>query len=331
MTFMKSRLSTILFLVLAIHFSLKGQEVSVTAAFDTSRILIGDQINFSVTVDQPAGLKLSLPFFRDTLCKNIEILSGPKTDTASVSGDKIRITERYLVTSFDSGYYRIEPVFAELTDNKGLKRFYSDYSVLEVSRVRLTPPDTASKIFDIAGPYKAPLTLGEILPWILIALLAGLIVWGFLRLIKRFKKTKKETVVPVIIEPAHVTAFRELEKLQAEMLWQKGETKKYYTRLTEIIRKYLEDRFHIDSLELTTSETLYALVQTGFKKDEPYNKLKSVLTGADLVKFAKYKPEPAENDLSFSNSWDFVSATRIAEAVEVKSDVKEKEAGGENL
>jgi hypothetical protein len=109
------------------------------------------------------------------------------------------------------------------------------------------------------------------------------------------------------------------------MLWQKGEAKKYYTRLTEIIRQYLENRFQVYSLELTTSETLEALVKTGFKKNESYNKLKSVLTGADLVKFAKYKPEPIENKTSFSNSWDFVSATKVIEEVEEKSDVKEKQ------
>lgn len=325
MTFMKRRFISILFVILAFHFSLKGQEVSVIAAFDTSRIMIGDQIYFSVKVDQPADLKLSLPFFRDTLSKSIEILSGPVTDTLSIAGNKIRITEKYLVTSFDSGYYRIDPVVAESSDINGLKRYYSDYSLLEVARVRLTPPDTASKIFDIAGPYKAPITLGEILPWILIALLAGLIVWGILRLIRRFKRTKNEIVAPVIAEPAHVIAYRELEKLQGEMLWQKGETKIYYTRLTEIIRQYLENRFHVYSLELTTSETLNALVKTGFKKDESYNKLKSVLTGADLVKFAKYKPEPAENDSSFSNSWDFVSATKVIEVVEEKGDIKEKQ------
>ena len=322
---MKRRFISILFVVLAFHFSLKGQEVSVTAAFDTSRIMIGDQIYFSIKVDQPADLKLSLPFFRDTLSKNIEILSGPVTDTLSIAGNKIRIIEKYLVTSFDSGYYRVDPVFAESSDIRGLKRYYSDYSVLEVARVRLTPPDTVSKIFDIAGPYKAPVTLGEILPWILIALVAGLIVWGILRLIRIFKRTKNEIVAPVIAEPAHVIAYRELDRLQNEMLWQKGETKKYYTRLTEIIRQYLENRFHVYSLELTTSETLDALVKTGFKKDESYNKLKSVLTGADLVKFAKYKPEPAENDSSFSNSWDFVSATKVIEVVEEKGDIKEKQ------
>jgi hypothetical protein len=322
---MKRLGNIILFLIFIFPFQVKGQEVSVTAAFDTSRIFIGDQINFSVIVNQPADLKLSLPFFKDTLSKNIEILSGPVTDTSSISGNKIRITEKYLITSFDSGFYRVDPVFAEASDKNGLKRFYSDYSVLEVARVKLTPPDTSAKIFDIAAPYRAPVTLGEILPWILLSLLAALIIWLTIRLVRKFKKTKKEVIAPVNVEPAHVIAYRELEKLQSEMLWQKGETKKYYTRLTEIIRLYLENRFQVYSLELTTSETLETLVKTGFKKNESYNKLKSVLTGADLVKFAKYKPEPIENESSFSNSWDFVSDTKVIEVAEEKSDIKEKQ------
>ncbi len=129
----------------------------------------------------------------------------------------------------------------------------------------------------------------------------------------------------LITEPAHVIAFRELEKLKNEKLWQNGETKKYYIRLTEIIRQYLENRFGVNSLELTTSETLEALVKTGFKKDESFNKLRSVLTGADLVKFAKYKPDPTENESVFSNSYDFVSATKAVEVIEEKSDVKDNQ------
>ncbi len=166
------------------------------AAFDTSRILIGDQINFSVMIDQPADLKLTLPFFKDSLIKNIEILSGPAIDTSEISGNKIRITEKYLVTSFDSGYYRIDPVFAEIVDSKGLKRFYSDYSYLEVARVKIAPADTSAKIFDIAAPYRAPLTLGEILPWILLALLLSAIIWLIVKLIRKFKRVKKDDIVP---------------------------------------------------------------------------------------------------------------------------------------
>jgi len=315
------------FICLFLQPSLKGQDISVTAAFDTSRILIGDQINFSIMIDQPGDIKLSLPFFKDSLIRNIEILSGPAIDTSSLSGDKIRITEKYLITSFDSGLYRIDPVYAERTDPTGIKRYYSGYSILEVARVKITPPDTSAKIFDIAAPYRAPLSMGEILPWLLLVLLLSVIIWLIIKLINKIKKTKKEKVIPVISEPAHIIAFRELEKLQGEKLWQNGETKKYYIRLTEIIRQYLENRFGVNSLEMTTSETLAALVKTGFKKDVSYNKLKSVLTGADLVKFAKYKPDPAENESGFSNSWDFVTATKVVEVVEGKVGEKNDQGG----
>ncbi len=293
--------------------NLTGQEINVIAKFDTSRIYIGDQINFSVVVEQPARLQIPFPLFRDTLVKNIEILSGPVVDTTAITDSLVRITGRYLVTSFDSGFYMVNPVYVELRNEGGVKRYYSDYSILEVARVKITPPDTASKIFDIVGPYKAPLTLGEVMPWILLGILAAAIIWLAFRFGKKFGRKKKDIPEVIITEPAHVIAFRELEQLKDEKLWQSGETKKYYTKLTEILRKYLENRFSVFSLEMTTSETLDALIRTGFRKDDSYALLKSVLNGADLVKFAKYKPEPSENDIHFENAWKFVSVTKTEE------------------
>jgi len=314
---MKTRLLNITLVILASFFFAKmnGQDIKVSAGFDTSRIYIGDQIHFSVTVDQPAGLKLDIPVFRDTINKNIEILSGPVTDSSVVSDGMIRVSRKYLVTAFDSGMYFVKPVFVELKDANGIKRFYSDYSILDVARVQMTPPDSASGIFDIVQPYGAPLTFVEILPWILLVLAAALLIWAVIRFGRRLKKKEKEEVIPVISEPAHVIAFRELEKLKEEKLWESGEVKKYYTRLTEILRQYLENRYRVFSLEMTTSETLETLVKTGFRKDETYDYLKSVLNGADLVKFAKYKPEPAENEVSFVNSWTFVSSTKMEQSV----------------
>ena len=92
-------------------------------------------------------------------------------------------------------------------------------------RVKIAPPDTTSKIFDIIKPYKAPVTVGEILPWVLIAIFAGLIVWLAIRLLRKIKESPDEEVAYVTPDPAHVIAFRELEKLKSEELWQKGETK----------------------------------------------------------------------------------------------------------
>jgi hypothetical protein len=305
-----------------------GQDISVTADFDTSRISIGDQIGFTVTVSQPVGLSLPFPQFRDTLIKNIEVLSGPVIDTSVVSDKAIKVTGKYLVTSFDSGLYKVDPVYVELKNEQGIRRFYSDYSVLEVNRVRLTPPDTVNKIFDIVRPYSAPVTLAEILPWVLLIIVTAVLIWLLIRFLKKFHRVREEAAEPALKEPAHVIAFRELELLRKEELWQLGETKKYYTRLTEILRKYLENRFGVFSLELTTSETLDALVKTGFRKDESYNLLKSVLNGADLVKFAKYQPEAAENESGFNDSWNFVSVTKKEETALEAGEANDKKKEG---
>ncbi|MEI8226616.1 MAG: hypothetical protein WCG82_11910 [Bacteroidota bacterium] len=299
-----------IFLFISIISSSAGQEVNVTSSFDTSGIYIGDQLNFTITVDKPSGLNLRLPFFKDTLCKNIEIVSGPVIDSSASQGGRIKIIGKYLVTSFDSGLYQIPPVFAEMKNENSLKRFYSDYARLEVMRVKIAPADTTAKIYDIIKPYGAPVTLGEILPWFLLAAILGILIWATIKFIPKLKKSKTGVEIVIDPDPAHVIAFRELEKLREEQLWQKGEIKNYYTRLTEILRQYLENRFRVYSLELTTAETLAALVKTGFKKDGTYNQLKTILTGADLVKFAKYNPEPSENESHFQNSWDFVHVTK---------------------
>jgi len=154
------------------------------------------------------------------------------------------------------------------------------------------------------------------------------VVWAGIRFIRKLKRSKEGEVPEIEPDPAHIIAFRELEKLREEKLWQNGEIKPYYTKLTEILRQYLENRFKVFSLELTTSETLEALVKTGFKKDESYNQLKRVLTGADLVKFAKHNPEPTENEMHFQNSWDFVLATKEKEVIPEPINVKEKVGEG---
>jgi hypothetical protein len=304
-----------IYLLLSLMAPVMAQDIKVSAAFDTSRIFIGDQIKFSVTVDQPEGMQISIPEFKDSIITHIDILSGPRTDSVRNLKGNLRIRKEYLVTSFDSGRYQIPPVFAELKTEEGIKRFYSDYTYLDVQRTNIAPADTTAKIFDIVAPYKAPITLGEILPWILIVLLVAAAVYYALRFYKKLRKNPDIPEIVKIPEPAHIIAFRELEKLKEEKLWQKGGIKLYYTRLTEILRQYLENRFQVYSLELTTSETLDALVRAGFKRDAKYEKIKAVLNGADMIKFAKYNPEPTENESYFQDAWNFVEETKLTETV----------------
>jgi len=302
----------------------EGQEINVSAGFDTSAIYIGDQIKYTITINKPINYILSIPVFKDTLIKNIEILKGPVIDSTAIDNGFARIRHEYLVTSFDSGFYQVPPVYAEMKTESGIKRFYSDYSLLKVLRVNISPPDTASGIFDIIDPGKVPVTFGEIMPFILAILVVAALVWLLLYLRKRYKKHETTLVKTVPNEPAHVIAFRELEKLKEEKLWQRGEVKLYYSKLTEIIREYLMNRFSVPALEMTTLETLEALRKNGVEENETFRKLRTVLTGGDLVKFAKYQPEPTENELHFDFAWDFVKSTMLIsspQGEEVKADI----------
>ena len=319
------KLLIILIVFISAALSAGGQDIKVSASFDTSRIFIGDQVHYTITIERPSDLSVSIKTLRDTLCKNVEIVSGPSVDSLLMQDNKLKIIRKYLVTSFDSGFYRVPPVYAEIKDASGIKRYYSDNSPLQVMRVKIAPPDTTVKIFDIIKPYKAPVTLGEIIPWLIIALIAAALAWGAILLFRRFKKNKSADEPVRSPDPAHLIAFRELEKLKEEQVWQKGELKHYYTRLTEILRQYLENRYGVCSLEMTTSETLEALVKTGFRKDESYTLLKTILNGSDLVKFAKYKPDPAENEEHFSNSWKFVENTKVKEEITENNKSDEKE------
>jgi hypothetical protein len=161
------------------------QDIKITSSPDTSAILIGDQAGFTVSAEIPKGTAAEINMLSDTLAGKIVILARSPRDTSLSPDGAITITDRYLITSFDSGTYTIPPFYAEIVSGDSLIRFYSDYSFLTVLRPDVTPPDTTEVIFDIVGPRGAPLTFAEILPWLVIALIAAMVLWLLARFLPR--------------------------------------------------------------------------------------------------------------------------------------------------
>ncbi|MBA7625810.1 hypothetical protein ES703_33242 [subsurface metagenome] len=116
-------------------------------------------------------------------------------------------------------------------------------------------------------------------------------------------------------EPAHITAFRELDKIKARKLWQQKQVKEYYTRITYIIRWYIFKRFGIHALEETSDEILYYIKSLGLN-DLNLQNLEYLLNLADLVKFAKGEPDPEENIIHLDNAYDFIKKTKEEVSVE---------------
>jgi hypothetical protein len=110
--------------------------------------------------------------------------------------------------------------------------------------------------------------------------------------------------------PAHEIALEDLLKLREEKLWQQGNIKEYHTRVTDIVRTYIERRFKINALEFTTNELMSSLAMKSLN-DDLRSKLNFTLTLADMVKFAKGNPLPDEHEQAMSNSIAFIEATKL--------------------
>ena len=106
-----------------------------------------------------------------------------------------------------------------------------------------------------------------------------------------------------------------MAKLKAEKLWQQGQVKTYQSRLTHIIREYLENRYNIPALESTTDEILHYLKKVDFD-NQWKDKLQNILQIADLVKFAKAKPPVDFHDQVLKEAEDFVIATKVQPVLE---------------
>ncbi len=294
-----------LILVLFSSNILLSLDIQTNAKIDTNDVLIGDQIKLSLEVIFPKNLRLNFPTIPDTIGK-IEILARTPIDTIDSNAQRI-MRQNLIITSFDSGYFEIPPFYFiyEKEDTKELYPIATSPLMVKFSTI---PIDTADTIRDIKPPLDVPYTFEEFLPYIIGLLLLALTIYLVIQFLKRRKPKHKllQDYDPKI--PPHIIALDELRKLNDEKLWQKGEIKLYYTKLTDIIRTYIERRFNIMALEMTSDEILYELEKLNLDNGliETSRKMYQI---ADLVKFAKFLPLPDEHSFCFNSAVEFVKST----------------------
>lgn len=303
-------LSITFFIIILYNSNAFAQNLTVSVKSDTNKVLIGDQIKINLTVNSDEKTKIYLPVIPDTIGK-IEVISRSNIDTV-ISDKNFTLNQNYIVTSFDSGSF-VFPSLTVLYEKKGQTTLYPIQSDSLILNFNTIPVDTSQAIKDIKPPLEEPYTLADFIEYILIGL--GVIVVTILVIYLLKRRKKKEKIVqdydPKV--PPYLIALEDLKKLENEKLWQKGQIKKYYTLLTEIVRLYLERQFKIPALEMTSDEILQSLKsyknpenkQINFD-DDIINLLRTVFNIADMVKFAKYQSLPDENDLCMKNSVEIV-------------------------
>lgn len=297
-------ISSFLFLMTVL---IKAQLISVQSSISSDSMMIGDQLIYTLRVEAAQNVDFMLPMLSDTLSRDLEILSPLSADTISAEGKRV-VNHRYLITGFEPGM-QVIPTQRVVYSTGEL----SDTALSMPLMISVVDPvvDTSQQIKPIKPPINTPLTLREALPWAGMGMGALLLIGGIYYLIRRYRRKQAgpEGIPLKPTEPAHVIAFRELDKIKAEKIWEKGKVKLYYTRLTEVTRQYIERQYGIPAMEQTTEEIIQAFRKVNREDSLLDEMLRELLELADLVKFAKEDPLPMDNQTNLNNAYLFIQKT----------------------
>jgi len=284
-------------------------QVAVEATIDSIEILIGEQVHVKVTATVPEQSKVVWPTLKERqyLTPGVEIVNVSPEVSQKKDGGKAEATRTYTLTSFDGNLYYLPPFTVEVDG----KQYKSKSLALKVMEVEV---DTThmEKFFGPKDVQDNPFSWAEWGPLFWLSLLMLLIVAATFYLYVQLR-TGKPVAMPKLkmvrrLLP-HQKAMKEIEQIKADNMTAQGDQKEYYTKLTDTLRKYIEERYGFRAMEMTSAEIIDRLTADGDMKS--LAELTELFRTADLVKFAKYSTLINENDRNLVNAIDFINSTKV--------------------
>ena len=264
-------------------------QVSVESKIDSIEILIGEQTDVVLTVTAKEGAVIKMPVFKPSqyITPGVEVLSDSKADTSQLDNNIIKVTKRYTLTSFDENLYYIPPMKVTVDG----KKYQSKSLALKVLTVPVDtlhpekffpPKDVQNNPFqweDWASPF-----------WfsVLFVLMGVLAYYLWTRLKENKPVIARVRIVKKVLP--HQKALSEIEHIKSDRRLMSEDQKAYYTLLTDVLRKYIKERFGFNAMEMTSSEIITRLQNENDKK--MVDELKELFVTADLVKFVVERIEP---------------------------------------
>ena len=295
-----------------------GGNVTFKAKLDSATLLMGKTTTLHLEITQDKDARGFFPNEQaDTLNAMVEIAERPAADTTDLDNNRIQINRDLIIQSFDSGMWVIKPIPYVVNGDTA----YCNQLTLKVLPVDVSQ---MKDIHDIKPVENVPFNLLDWLPNYWWAWLLGLLLIG--AGISAYRKYYKKGINPLKPNkkrlPPYEEAMINLQNLKAAQLWQQGQEKEYFTGLTDILRVYIDRRFDINAVEMTSSQIIDTL-----KKNEETKavneQLEMILEIADIVKFANARPLADDNEVAYQRAVNFVEATRpVVEQPEKKEEVK---------
>ena len=302
-----------IFIILTVCTLASMAQVSVEAKIDSLEMVIGQQTDVTVTVTAKEGDQVEFPNFKplQQIIPGVEIVeSGPMTASGKSDGSCL-FQRTYTLTSFDGKLYYLPP-FAVKVNGKEYKSKSLALKVLEIE-VDTTNVD---KFFGPKDVQDNPFSWQEwsVIFWLSLIMLAMISITYYLYLRLRDNKpiVAKIRIIKRLLP--HQKAMKEIEAIKADKMVMSENQKEYYTKLTDTLRKYIEERYGFRAMEMTSSEIIDRLTET--QDSQALDELRLLFNTADLVKFAKYSTLINENDMNLVNAIEFINKTKVENQVE---------------
>ena len=272
---------------------------SVTAKIEPIEMMIGEQATVTLTVQTADDAKVDWPTFqpRQMLVPGVEVLNTQRT-----SDHTMVIT----LTSFDGNLYHLPPFKVKIN---GKEQQSADLALkvveIEVDTTQL------NKFFPPKDVQDNPFLWSDwsLSFWLSVLLLVLIALCGYLYLRLRDNKPVISHIKIVKRLLPHQKAMKEIEQIKADRMVASENAKEYYTKLTDTLRKYIEERYGFSAMEMTSSEIIERLTAAG--DQQSLDELRQLFTTADLVKFAKYSTMINENDANLVSAIDFINQTKL--------------------
>jgi len=302
----------ILFLLCASNIFAQQPNILVKSKVDKRVITVGELIKYTLLIEKDENIQVQVPGYGVDL-GSFEIHDYKGIKQQRTKKGRVLIQTEYIITTYDTGEYKIPPITIEYTmPDKKTKKIYSQEIKI---KVKPTMPQNAKDIKDIKPPINLKVDLSKYL-WILtvifLILLLGII--GIMHWNKMKKSPLEENIK--YIRPPHEIAYEQLNRIEKSTLLAQGLIKEYYTQLSDVIRQYIESRYKIDALELTTQELIKEM-KIRELNEEHIELIQHFLEECDLVKFAKYIPHKDEINRIIEVAREIVDRTKISVAQEI--------------
>lgn len=285
---------------------------TVKVETDRDIVTVGDLFTLKLEVSYPESLVVKLPGTSSDFGP-FEIREHRYEGPDETNSGQLLYRVFFVLTVFQIGELEIPTLTVSYTDSQDVS------GEIQTKPVKIKVSSVLGENEEGIQDLKPPLSMPRDWMPVIFGLLAFFLVLAVLTFVYRkyLRKLRKgnETLSAGPRRPAHEIALEELQKLRGKELTSRADKVHYYTRASEIVRVYVEDRFHIDALEMTSSELLEKITPE-LESHRFTEILEQFLLQCDLVKFAKFQPSHDESEGLLENAITFVDYTKEKKANE---------------